>query len=150
MRNSILSQPEVLQSLGQCHFHSQFPKRLFFFFPTPFILQEPPVSMALGSLSAFQRDEWLHVSSPHQKEGQGCAVLFFSCSVMSDSLWLHGLQYTRLLCTLLSPGVCSSSSSCPLSLWCYTFCIPGAQHSAWHSIQDQYRLLSKLYLSIEK
>ena len=122
----------------------------FFFFATPLILQEPPVSMAPGSLSTFQRDERLHISSPHQKEGQECIVLLFRCSVVSDSLWPHGLQHTRLLCTLLSPGVCSSSSSCPLSPWCYTFCIPGAQHSAWHNIQDQYRVLSKLYHSTEK
>ena len=44
---------------------------------------------------------------------------------MSNSLWPHGLQYTRLPCPLytrlpcppLSPWVCSSS--CPLSQWCY-------------------------------
>ena len=36
---------------------------------------------------------------------------------MSDSLRLHGLQHARLLCPLLSPGVCSNSY--PLSLWCY-------------------------------
>ena len=33
---------------------------------------------------------------------------------MSDSLWPHGLQPTRLPCPLLSPGICS----CPLSRWC--------------------------------
>ena len=36
---------------------------------------------------------------------------------MSDSLWPHGLQHTRLLCPPLSPAVCSNS--CPLSQWCY-------------------------------
>ena len=36
---------------------------------------------------------------------------------MSDSLQPHGLQHTRLLCSPLSPGVCSNS--CPLSQWCY-------------------------------
>ena len=35
---------------------------------------------------------------------------------MSDSLRPHGLQYSRLLCSPLSPGVCSDS--CPLSQWC--------------------------------
>ena len=30
---------------------------------------------------------------------------------------IHGLQYTRLPCPSLSPGVCSYS--CPLSWWCY-------------------------------
>ena len=37
---------------------------------------------------------------------------------MSDSLWPHGLQHTRLPCPSLSPGICSNS--CPLSRWCHT------------------------------
>ena len=44
-------------------------------------------------------------------------LLLFSCKVVSDSLWPHGLQWTRLLCSSLSPRACSSS--CPLSWWCY-------------------------------
>ena len=36
---------------------------------------------------------------------------------MSNSLWLHGLQYTRVSCPSLSPRVCSNS--CPLSRWCH-------------------------------
>ena len=44
-------------------------------------------------------------------------LLLFSHSVVSDSLWPHGLQHTRLPCPLLSPGVCSNS--CPLSWWCH-------------------------------
>ena len=40
-----------------------------------------------------------------------------SCLVMSDSLWLHGLQTFRLLCPSLSSRVCSSSRS--LSQWCH-------------------------------
>ena len=32
------------------------------------------------------------------------------------TLWPHGLQHARLLCTPLSHGVCSDS--CPLSWWC--------------------------------
>ena len=43
-------------------------------------------------------------------------VLLFSRSV-SDSFQPHGLQYARLSCPSLSPGVCSDS--CPLSQWCY-------------------------------
>ena len=42
------------------------------------------------------------------------SVLLFSCSVMSNSLWL---QHTRLPCPSPSPGVCSSM--CPLSQWCH-------------------------------
>ena len=43
--------------------------------------------------------------------------LLFSCLVMSDSLWPHGLQYARLPCPSLSPRLCSNS--CPLSEWCH-------------------------------
>ena len=36
---------------------------------------------------------------------------------MSNSLWLHGLQHTKLTCPSPSPGLCSNS--CPLSQWCH-------------------------------
>ena len=38
-------------------------------------------------------------------------------SVMSDSLWLHGLQHTWLSCPSPSSGACSNT--CPLSWWCH-------------------------------
>ena len=41
----------------------------------------------------------------------------FSYSVVSDSLWPHGPQHTRLPCLLPTPGV--YSNSCPLSRWCH-------------------------------
>ena len=41
----------------------------------------------------------------------------FSHSVMSNSLWPHGLQHNRLPCPSPTPGTCSNS--CPLSWWCY-------------------------------
>ena len=41
----------------------------------------------------------------------------FSCSVMSNSLWHHGLQQARLPCPLPTPGACSNS--CPSSQWCH-------------------------------
>ena len=44
-------------------------------------------------------------------------TLSFSRSVMSDSLWPHGLQHARLPCPSPSPGV--YSNSCPLSWWCH-------------------------------
>ena len=37
----------------------------------------------------------------------------FSCSVVSDSLWLHGLQHARLPCPSPTPG--AHSNTCPLS-----------------------------------
>ena len=41
----------------------------------------------------------------------------FSCPVMSDSVWPHGLQHTRPPCPPPTPGV--YSNSCPLSQWCH-------------------------------
>ena len=45
------------------------------------------------------------------------SLVCFSCSVMSNSLWPHGLYYTMLPC--LSPTPRTSSNSCPLSQWCH-------------------------------
>ena len=41
----------------------------------------------------------------------------FSCSVVSDSLWLHGLQHARPPCPSPTPRV--YPNSCPRSLWCH-------------------------------
>ena len=41
----------------------------------------------------------------------------FNCSVVSDSLWPHGLQHARPPCPLLTPRV--YPNSCPLSQWCH-------------------------------
>ena len=41
----------------------------------------------------------------------------FSCSVMSNFLWPHGLQHTRLPCPSPAPRACSNS--CQLSRWCH-------------------------------
>ena len=41
----------------------------------------------------------------------------FNHSLMSDSLWPHGLQHARLPCP--SPTSRTCSSSCPLSWWCH-------------------------------
>ena len=42
---------------------------------------------------------------------QSSCCSLFSHSVVSDSLWPHGLQHARLTCPSLSPGVCENS--CP-------------------------------------
>ena len=42
-------------------------------------------------------------------------LLLFSCPVMSNSLWPHGLQHTRPPCPSPSPRVCPSS--CSLHRW---------------------------------
>jgi len=41
----------------------------------------------------------------------------FTISVISDSLWPHGLQHNRPPCPFSTPGV--YSNSCPLSWWCH-------------------------------
>ena len=40
-----------------------------------------------------------------------------SCSVVSDSLWPHGLQHARPPCLSSTSRACSNS--CPLSQWCH-------------------------------
>ena len=44
-------------------------------------------------------------------------MLLFSCSVVSESLRPHGLQWARLPCPSLSSRACSNS--CPSSRWCH-------------------------------
>ena len=46
-----------------------------------------------------------------------CLLLFFSHSVVLDSLWPHGLQHARLSYPSPTPGACSNS--CPSSRWCH-------------------------------
>ena len=52
--------------------------------------------------------------------------MLFSPAGMSNSLWPHGLQHTRISWPSPSPGACSNS--CPLSQWCHptipSFAIP--------------------------
>ena len=64
-------------------------------------------SRNLGKGNKIQLDKW----------DNEYGLLLFSCSVVSNSLWSHGLQHTILPWPSLSPGVCSNS--CPLSWWCH-------------------------------
>ena len=51
-------------------------------------------------------------------DGASCfSSVQFSCSVVSDSLWPHGLQHARPLCPSPTPRACSNS--CPSSRWCH-------------------------------
>ena len=62
------------------------------------------VAMKLKDACSLEETLWL-------------ASVQFSCSVMSDSLWPHGLQHARLPCPTPTPGACSNSF--PLSWWCH-------------------------------
>ena len=46
-----------------------------------------------------------------------CLSVQFSRSVVSDSLWPHGLQHSRPPCPSPTPGV--HPNPCPLSQWCH-------------------------------
>ena len=48
---------------------------------------------------------------------RGISSVQFTCSIMSDSLWPHGLQHTRLLCPSPTPRACSNSYSS--YQWCH-------------------------------
>ena len=50
---------------------------------------------------------------PTHIQGQLCLSIQFRCPVVSDSMWPHALQHTRLPCPSPTPGV--YSNSCPLS-----------------------------------
>ena len=54
----------------------------------------------------------------------------FSCSVVSDSLRPHGLQYARLPYPSPAPGV--YPNSCPLSWWCHPLFLQ-SWASTWRS-----------------
>ena len=83
-------------------------------------------------------------------------LLFFSCSVLSDSLAPHGLQHTSLPCPSLSPRVCSNS--CPLCRWCHLTisssvvpfsCLQSSQHQGlfqWISSLHQMAKILELVL----
>ena len=47
----------------------------------------------------------------------GCYSVQFSHSVVSDSLWPHGLQHASPPCPSPTPGV--HPNPCPLSRWCH-------------------------------
>ena len=57
------------------------------------------------------------VKCQSRKTGSLFGSVWFSCSVVSDSLKAHGLQHTRLPCPSLTPRACSNS--CPSSRWCH-------------------------------
>ena len=98
--------------------------------PWPMQLSVPLVVFRLPPLLAEEKSvsgkdvtacqakiSWLRESQCHRGYQNPKVTLLFNHSVMSNSLWPHGLQHARLPCPSPSPGVCSGS--CPLSRWCY-------------------------------
>ena len=50
------------------------------------------------------QEETVRLYQRSREEGFDCLRAVLSCSVVSDSLWSHGLEPTRLLCPGNSPG----------------------------------------------
>ena len=77
------------------------------FLPIPSLwvipVHQPSESYLINIYSSHFSQLWSSVQSSH--------------SVVSDSLWPHGLQHTRAPCPSPTPRACSNS--CPLSWWCY-------------------------------
>ena len=71
-----------------------------------------PWTVALLSMEFSRQEYWSGLSLLYI-----ILSLLFSHSVMSTSLWPHGLQHSRLPCPSPSPGICSNS--CPLRQWCH-------------------------------
>ena len=90
---------------------------------TPCVLLSLLLCPTAWPLSSHQGWNQLGAKSPWlQKVKLGLPEKYFisaqfSCSVMSNSVWPHGLQQARLPCPSPTPTACSNS--CPLRQWCY-------------------------------
>ena len=77
-----------------------------------------------------------------------CCSVQFSRSVMSDSLWPHGLQHARPPCPSPPPAV--YSNSCPLSRWCHptisSSVVPFSSHLQYFPASGSFQM-SQLFTS---
>ena len=69
-----------------------------------------PTLVKSSNVEPKKMEDWLYWDCPYFS-------VQFSCSVVSDSLQPHGLQYARLPCPSPTPRACSDS--CPSSRWCH-------------------------------
>ena len=89
-------------------------------FVTPWtVAHQAPLCMGLPSQDYWNR---LPFPSPEDLPNSGIEptstlISQFSHSVVSDSLWPHGLQHARLPCPSPTPG--AYLKSCPSSRWCH-------------------------------
>ena len=72
----------------------------------------------------------------------------FSCSVVSDCLWPHGLKHTRPPCSSPTPGV--YSNSCPLSWWCHptisSSVISFSSRLRYFPVSGSFQMMNLIYL----
>ena len=85
---------------------------LYIYFPNTFLMFYQIHTWLVPSVCRFikqQKHFWKLFMQLYTSSVQ------FRCSVMSDSLQLHGLQHARLPCPSPTPRACSNS--CPSSQW---------------------------------
>ena len=68
-------------------------------------------------LESWPQKKHIHTCTNTHTHTHSHSSVQFSHSVMTNSLWPHELQHTRLPCPSPPPGVCSNS--CPLSQGCH-------------------------------
>ena len=86
------------------------PKKMYAEFDHFSLVPPPLSSLFIGCGSTFCVSASAMINFGHES-------VQFSCSVMSDSLWPHGLQHSRLPCPWPTPG--AYSNSCPSRPWCH-------------------------------
>ena len=74
---------------------------------------------AYRSLGWWDKEDifWWHINTCRVSPESKISSVQFSHSVVSDSLWPHGLQHARLPCPSPTTRVCSNSG--PSIWWCY-------------------------------
>ena len=102
-------------------------------------------SVNFGLRKGQNKQKSCKILSPYNIFGPSVQI---SCSVMSDSLWLHGLQHARPPCPSPTPGVYSNSF--PLSWWCHptilSSVVPFSSHLQSFPASGSF-LMSQLFAS---
>ena len=89
-------------------------------FPTPGDLSDPGIKPIPPESPVLAGRHFTAVpprKATENSEGSCLGSVQFSRSIVSDSLWPHGLQHARPPCPSPTPGV--YSNSCPSSRWCH-------------------------------
>ena len=115
------------------------------------ILYEQSISIVLNVVQSLSHVRFFETTwtAAHQASPPFSSVQF-SCSVMSDSLWPHGLSLgsNQASCPSLTPW--AYSNSCPLSWWCHpttsSSVIPFSSHFQSFPVSGSF-LVNQLFAS---
>ena len=110
--------------VSQQRFHAELPNQtpgcslLLSWLPARDGLTADEYLTSRGSLPSWSLDRWsFSCTFPMTKSLLPPSSIQFSHSVVSDSLWPHGLQHAKLPCT--SPTARVYPNPCSLSQWCH-------------------------------